>query len=72
MAKWGVWCKPRAHRHVGRPTWLKVGYGWRLEFGSRREALAACRARRELFAGVYMGSAWTYSPKRVRSLKQCA
>jgi hypothetical protein len=73
MAKtWGVWCVPKKGRHVGRSAWLRIGYGLRLEFATKREAQEASDARRHAFDGVYMGSAWTYYPKRLRSLKRRA
>jgi hypothetical protein len=72
MAKmWGVWCTPKKSRGVGRrPAWLRVGYGMRLEFVTKRETQEESDRRRHAFDGVLYGSAWTYYPKRLRSLKR--
>lgn len=73
MAKtWGVWCTPKKDRHVGPPAWLRIGYGMRLEFATKREAQEECDRRRHAFDCVYGGSAWTYYPKRLRSQKKAA
>ncbi len=63
---WGVWCTPRRGRLPGqRPNWLRIGHGMRPAFATRREALAESRRRFHAFDGVYMGSNWWYTPKRL-------